>query len=187
MTLTNADRCWDLAMLDLRIRSFNGDGTKFIFPGLTKTRRNGKPVETFPRGPQNLSIASPGMLWGGIRRTTLRSFGHIQKPTQFISPTNQSKQLQWMNDWRVWWTRQALIQTFSQHINTWCCHFKAKSARVSAADINCMRRWRITRNIIVCYPPWPFLPIILYTDSLSIEPSTNSLSVTNYHESNLGS
>ena len=47
MALANADRCSDLAALDLCFRSFNGDGAKYIIPGLTKTRRKGPPVEAF--------------------------------------------------------------------------------------------------------------------------------------------
>ena len=39
LALTNADRCSDLAALDLTYRSFQGNGVKFIIPGLTKTRR----------------------------------------------------------------------------------------------------------------------------------------------------
>ena len=47
MALTNADRCSDLAALDLCYRSFQGNGVKFIIPGLTKTRKNGPPMEAF--------------------------------------------------------------------------------------------------------------------------------------------
>ena len=47
MALANADRCSDLAALDLRFRSFHGNGAKFIIPDLTKTRRNGSPAEAF--------------------------------------------------------------------------------------------------------------------------------------------
>ena len=45
--LANADRCSDLAALDLRHRSFQVDGVKFVIPGLTKTRRSGPPIEVF--------------------------------------------------------------------------------------------------------------------------------------------
>ena len=47
MALSNADRCSDLVALDLNFRSFVGNGARFIIPGLTKTRRNGPPLEAF--------------------------------------------------------------------------------------------------------------------------------------------
>ena len=66
MALTNADRCSDLAALDLCFRSFHGDGVKFIIPGLTKTRRKGPLVEAFysafPEDPRVCPGASPAML-----------------------------------------------------------------------------------------------------------------------------
>lgn len=45
--LSNADRCSDLAALDLGFRSFQANGVKFIIPGLTKTRKTGPPKEAF--------------------------------------------------------------------------------------------------------------------------------------------
>ena len=47
MALSNADRCSDLAALDLNHRSFHCNGVQFIIPGLTKTRRSGPPLEVF--------------------------------------------------------------------------------------------------------------------------------------------
>ena len=47
MALSNADRCSDLAALDLRYRFSQANGEKFIIPGLTKTRRTGPPIESF--------------------------------------------------------------------------------------------------------------------------------------------
>ena len=45
--LANADRCSDLAALDLNHRTYQGNGVKFIIPGLTKSRRKGPPIEAF--------------------------------------------------------------------------------------------------------------------------------------------
>ena len=45
--LANADRSSDLAALDLRFRTYQGNGVRFIIPGLTKTRRSGPPKEAF--------------------------------------------------------------------------------------------------------------------------------------------
>ena len=47
MALANADRCSDLAALDLNHCTFQGGGVRFIIPGLTKTRKSGPPVEAF--------------------------------------------------------------------------------------------------------------------------------------------
>ena len=47
LALSNADRCSDLAALDLGFRSLHANGVKFIIPGLTKTRRTGPPKEAF--------------------------------------------------------------------------------------------------------------------------------------------
>ena len=47
MALSNADRCSDLAALDLNFRSFLPDGVQFIIPGLTKSRRGGPPIKAF--------------------------------------------------------------------------------------------------------------------------------------------
>ena len=56
MALANADRCSDLAALDLDHRTFQGSGVRFIIPGLTKTRRSGPPIEAiypaFPEDPK---------------------------------------------------------------------------------------------------------------------------------------
>jgi len=47
MALSNADRCSDLAALDLNFRSYRTDGVLFTIPGLTKTRRSGPPLQAF--------------------------------------------------------------------------------------------------------------------------------------------
>ena len=47
MALANADRCSDLAALDLDFRTFQQNGVRFMIPGLMKTRRSGPPVEAF--------------------------------------------------------------------------------------------------------------------------------------------
>ena len=47
MALANADRCSDLASLDLDYMQYQVNGVKFVIPGLTKTRRSGPPLEAF--------------------------------------------------------------------------------------------------------------------------------------------
>jgi hypothetical protein len=59
MALSNADRSSDLAALDLNFRAYTGDGVRFVIPGLTKTRRNGPPLEVFyPSFPENPRVSS---------------------------------------------------------------------------------------------------------------------------------
>ena len=56
MALANADRCSDLAALDLNHHTFQG-GVRFIIPGLTKTRRSGPPIEAFyPAFPEDPKV-----------------------------------------------------------------------------------------------------------------------------------
>ena len=38
LALTNADRCSDLAALDLNYRTYQSNGVHFVIPGLTKSR-----------------------------------------------------------------------------------------------------------------------------------------------------
>ena len=45
--LVMADRCSDMAALNLTYWSYQGSRVKFIIPGLTKTRRSGPPTEAF--------------------------------------------------------------------------------------------------------------------------------------------
>ena len=57
MALANADRCSDLAALDLRYRCAQGNGEKFIIPGLTKSRHSGPPIEAFyPAFPEDIRL-----------------------------------------------------------------------------------------------------------------------------------
>ena len=54
MALAIADRCSDLAALDLNHRTFQGGG---VIPGLTKTRKSGSPVEAFYPVPEDPRFA----------------------------------------------------------------------------------------------------------------------------------
>ena len=47
MALSNADRCSNLAALDLNHHVYQTKGVRFIIPGPTKSRRNGSPIEAF--------------------------------------------------------------------------------------------------------------------------------------------
>jgi len=47
IALANADRLSDLVALDFTYRSYSGNGVRFVFPGLTRTRGNGPPMDVF--------------------------------------------------------------------------------------------------------------------------------------------
>ena len=47
LALTNADRCSNLAALDLKYRTYQSNGVYFVIPGLTKSRQSGLPKKAF--------------------------------------------------------------------------------------------------------------------------------------------
>ena len=47
LALSNADRCSELAALNLDFRYFQSNGVLFVIPRLTKSRRNGPPLQAF--------------------------------------------------------------------------------------------------------------------------------------------
>ena len=47
LALANADRCSDLAALDLNFRTYQTSEVQFVISGLTKSRRSGPPLEAF--------------------------------------------------------------------------------------------------------------------------------------------
>lgn len=64
MALANADKCSDLAALELGYRSFQENGVRFIIPRLTKTRRMGPPIEAFYVAfPEDPTICPIQALW----------------------------------------------------------------------------------------------------------------------------
>ena len=54
---SNAGRSSDLVALDLNFRQYTSGGVTFTIPGLTKTRRSGKPIQsTYSSFPDNSNI-----------------------------------------------------------------------------------------------------------------------------------
>ena len=47
LALSNADRCSELAALNLNFRQFQRNNVLFVIPQLTKLRRSGLPLEAF--------------------------------------------------------------------------------------------------------------------------------------------
>lgn len=67
MALVNADRCSDLASLDLGYRSFQGNGVRFVIPGLMKTRRLGPPTRLFILSSQRTQISAQYRPYGPMK------------------------------------------------------------------------------------------------------------------------
>ena len=100
MALSNADRCFDLAAMDLTSHS---NGVKFVIPDLTKIKQSGPPLEAFyPSLPEE-------KLWPlmALRCYKERS-GSLRKGTGAKDPqfATQSRQLLWDVGSRMWWSQQ---------------------------------------------------------------------------------
>ena len=151
MALTNADRCSDLAALDLCFRSFHGDGVKFIIPGLTKTRRKGPPVEAFysafPEDPRVCPVRA--LQCYEKRSSRLRSGASgVNRNPLFISVRKPHKPVKaaTIGHWLKSVMHSAGIDTniFSAHSTRGAATSKAKSAGVSAGDILKAANWSST-------------------------------------------
>lgn len=71
LALTSANRCLELASLDLRFCSIQSEGARFVIPGLTKTRRTGPPKEVFfAYFPQNIRLCPVNTLVAYRERTS---------------------------------------------------------------------------------------------------------------------
>ena len=94
LALTNANRCSELAALDLQFCSVQSEGVHFTIPGLTKTRRTGPPKEvSFMCFKQNKKICPVTTLNAYLRRTKdLRDPGvtilfiSVRKPHHAVKP-----------------------------------------------------------------------------------------------------
>ena len=158
MALTNADRCSDLAALDLCFRSFHGDGVKFIIPGLTKTRRKGPPVEAFysafPEDPRVCPVRA--LQCYEKRSSRLRSGASgVNRNPLFISVRKPHKPVKaaTIGHWLKSVMHSAGIDTniFSAHSTRGAATSKAKSAGVSAGDILKAANWSSTSTFSCFY------------------------------------
>ena len=95
MALANADRCSDLAALDLDFRTFQQNWVRFVIPGLTKTRRSGPPMEAFyPSFPDETKLCPVTTLRfyeeksKSLRKRTQRNtlFISVRKPHKPVNP-----------------------------------------------------------------------------------------------------
>ena len=94
MALSNADRCSELASLDLRFRSYLREGVKFVIPGLTKTRRSGLPKEVlYPSYPEDEKLCPVRTLESyELRTKQLRLYSPQKGHVFFCQSVNHTHQ-----------------------------------------------------------------------------------------------
>ena len=140
MALSNADRCSELASLDLRFRSYLREGVKFVIPGLTKTRRSGPPKEAlYPSYPEDEKLCSVRTLESYELRTKQLHLQSTERSRLFLSvrkphtPVKASTIGHWLQSLMA----QAGIDVsmFSAHSTRGAATSKAKRMGVSTTDI----------------------------------------------------
>ena len=145
MALSNADRCSDLAALDLNYHTYQTNGVRFVVPGLTKSRRNGPPIEafypSFQESPKQCSIQA--LREYEARSQEMRQAGatnplfiSVQKPYTPVKPCSIGK---WIK--RVMADSRVGTSMFSAHSTRGAATSKAKAAGVSTADILRAANW----------------------------------------------
>ena len=158
MALANADRCSDLVALDLTYRYFSVSGVRFVIPGLTKTRRNGPPVEAFysafPENPKLCPVQA-------LRCYEERSAGLRSKPSNalgnplFVSVRKPHKPVKAATIGR--WLRNVMssagidTKIFLAHSTRGAATSKAKLVGVSSADILKAACWSSTSTFCRFY------------------------------------
>ena len=146
MALANADRCSDLAALDVDRQYNQTNGVRFIITALTKTRHSGPPLEAFyPAFPENPCLCPVHTLEEYVARTAcLRSesggrnplFIAIKKPHKPVKPATIGR-------WLKSVMGEAGIDTniFRAHSTRGAVTSKAKVLGVSTADILKAASW----------------------------------------------
>ena len=136
MALANADRCSDLAALDLSYHSAQGNGVLFTIPGLTKSRRKGPPLQAFYTSfPEEPLLCPVRALNSYIKRSENlrylstadnRLFISVRKPHKPVKPAT-------IGHWIKGYLKGAGIdtQTFSAHSTRGASTSKAKAMGVS--------------------------------------------------------
>lgn len=145
MALSNADRCSDLAALDLNHRTYQTNGVKFTIPGLTKSRRNGPPIEAFYPFFQGSPKLCPVRALKEYEEqsqefrkhgTAKPLFISVRKPYAPVKPCTIGK---WLK--RVMADSGIDTSVFSAHSTRGAATSKAKVAGVSTADILKAANW----------------------------------------------
>ena len=158
MALSNADRCSDLAALDLKYRFSQANGEKFIIPGLTKTRRTGPPIESFyPSFEDDLRLCPVQALHCYIRKSQpLRSKSAAEeKSPLFIAVRRPHRPVKavTIGHWLKSVMKKAGINTdaFSAHSARGAATSKAKAVGVATADILKAASWSSTSTFCRFY------------------------------------
>ena len=145
MALANADRCSDLAALDLDYRTFQQNGVKFVIPKLTKTRRLGPPMEAFYSSfPSEAKLCPVTTLRCYEEKTTsLRKrtksnglFISVRKPHK---PVTSATIGHWMK--KVMTSAGIDTSIFSAHSTRGASTSKAKQMGTSISDILKAANW----------------------------------------------
>ena len=146
MALSNADRCSELASLDLCFRSYLREGVKFVIPGLTKTRRSGPPKEVlYPSYPEDEKLCPVRTLESYELRTKQLRLRSTEVSRLFLSVrkttcTSESNQ-QLGTGSNQSWHKRGLRSPCFQHTLLEVATSKAKRMGVSTTDILKMADW----------------------------------------------
>ena len=146
MALANTDRCSDLAALDLSFRSFQHGGVKFAIPGLTKTRKDGPPIEAFySEFPENQKLCPIRTLKCYEKRSkNVRQSEGSRNPLVLATcrPHRPVKACTIGNWLKVIMSRAGIdTQHFTAHSTKGAATSKAKSSGVSTSDILRAANW----------------------------------------------
>ena len=156
MALANADRCSDLAALDLSFRSFQNGGVKFSIPSLTKTRREGPPIEAFypefsadPR----LCPVQTLICYEQVSKELRRDMG--SRDPLFIATRRPHKLVKacTIGHWlKTVMTKAGIdMKCFSAHSTRGAATSKAKSSGASSADILRAANWASNSTFVHFY------------------------------------
>ena len=142
MAVTNADRCSDMAALDLTYQSYQGNRVKFGILGLTKTSHSGPPTEAFyPAFAAVPKLCPVWILQCYERRSEKLGTNSSSTPQKalFISVRRPHKPVKpaTIGHWLKRIMKSAGIDTDSFSAHSTCCAStsKAKAAEVPTADI----------------------------------------------------
>ena len=146
LALTNADRCSDLAALDLNFRTYLTNGVRFVIPGLTKSRKSGVPIEAFYPGftedPRLCPVLALKVYEGKTK--SLRKSSQSQNPL-FISSRKPFKPVKpaTIGHWLKNLMKEAGIDTslYTAHSTRGAATSKAKAVGVPMREILKAANW----------------------------------------------
>ena len=146
LALANADRCSDLAALDVSRCYHQENGVRFVITALTKTRRRGPPLEVFyPSFPDKPALCPVEALKEYEKRTAPFRPGAFDPSPLFLAVRKPHKPVKpaTIGRWLKTVMSQAGIDTsiFTAHSTRGAATSKAKTLGVSLADILKAASW----------------------------------------------